>query len=121
MQPTLDSVPGTWTLWVRMKAHPTTVHYQAVFTASAPGATEGTVTVTGGPSPCSGTWKEKVSDEKENVKFTIPDPAGSGKEFKFRGYMVGGAMGGYIDGHIGPLDTAVLRSPGDWAAHKTSD
>lgn len=112
MSATLDSVPGQWTLWIRTNADPTTVTDQAAFAAS------GQVTVTAGGNSYSGTWSEKGSGSAdENVTFEIPDPAGSGDQLKFDGYMVGLAMGGMIThGLLG-----VLHPRGSWSAYKTSD
>lgn len=113
MSDTLDSVPGNWTLWMRMTANPTTtVTYQAVFAASG-----NVVTVTSGGTSYSGTWQEKGTGVKENVTFQLQGFEGSDKESRFTGYMVGLAMGGYIEG----LLTTPLDSPGNWSAHKTSD
>ncbi len=108
MSDTLDSVPGNWTLWVRMKDDQATATYQAVFAAS------GSVTV----GSQTGSWEEKEGDTAENVTFKIQDPAGSGKELTFSGYMVGLAMGGYVKG---PSLLDKILPDGSWAAYKTSD
>lgn len=110
---TNDNVVGTWSLWVRTDSHPATATYQAVFVPSATDPSQGTVTVTGGAVPSTGTWSQNngVLVPDENVNFDIPDPAGSGKEFKCSGHMVGAAMGGGIG----------LIPTGAWAASKISD
>jgi hypothetical protein len=113
MSDTLDSVPGNWTLWMRLKDSPTTtVVYQAVFAASG-----NAVTVTAGGTSYSGTWQEKGAGIKENVTFQLQGFVTPNKESRFTGYMVGLAMGGYIEGIL----TTPLDSPGNWSAYKTSD
>lgn len=108
MADTLDSVPGTWTLWVRTAQDPTsTVTYQAVFTAPAQ------LTVTGDGTSYKGTWKEKGSGVFENVTFTIENLLRPGEDSNFSGYMVGLAMGGGIGSMFDPS--------GAWSAYKTSD
>lgn len=114
----LDFVPGQWTLWVRMKGDdPKTATYQAIFTSS--GQDSGQVTVSSGGTLYTGAWQEKgFGTAKENVKFSIQDPAGSGKELHFTGFMVGLAMGGYLSPSalLGALDF-----DGSWSAYKTGD
>ncbi|HEY7770564.1 hypothetical protein [Longimicrobium sp.] len=98
MTETLESVVGTWTLFVRTRERPATATYTATFEASGPDAYQGTVTVSGGETSVTGTWRQAkdMFDEDTNVHFTVADPAGSGTEFHFSGHLVGNAVGGTI-------------------------
>lgn len=95
---TLESVVGTWSLFVRTREHPATATYTATFEVSETGEPHGTVTVDAGGTPITGKWRQSRDpfDEDQDVHFTIADPAGSGKELHFSGHLVGNAMGGTI-------------------------
>lgn len=105
MTETLESVVGTWTLFVRTRKHHATVTYTAAFEASGTDASHGTVTVSGGETPVTGSWRQAndLFDEDVNVHFTIADPAGTGEEFHFSGHLVGNAVGGTIRHVINPF------------------
>lgn len=98
MTETLESMVGTWTLFVRTKQHQATTTYTATFEASGTDASQGTVTVNAGGTSVSGSWQQAKDpfDEDQNVHFTIPDPAGSGEKFEFSGHLVGNGVGGTI-------------------------
>ena len=115
MANTLDRVPGTWTLWVRTKEHPTTA-YQATFVASSPDAREGHVTLTADGKSYSGKWQDDKDTLDEHVKFQIKGLLKPDHEVHFTGHMVGRAMGGFVPGWLGVLD---IRAA--WAGSKTSD
>ncbi|HEX6372529.1 MAG TPA: hypothetical protein VF006_26650 [Longimicrobium sp.] len=105
MTETLESVVGTWTLFVRTRQHQATATYTATFEASGTDASHGTVTVSAGGTSVTGSWRQApdMFDEDQNVHFTIPDPAGSGEELHFSGHLVGNAMGGTIRHGINPF------------------
>lgn len=112
MSDTLDSVPGSWTLWMRKPQDTAAATFQATFTNSGD-ASSGNVTVGGN----SGQWQETEEASSENIKFTIEDPEGSGHTYTFSGFMVGLAAGGTFK-----EASAILPIPaGAWSAYKTSD
>lgn len=119
MQPTLDAVPGNWTLWLRTKVQPQTAVYQATFTATGPGSSKGEVTLTSTGATYSGTWEEKDGFTDEQVNFQITGIPGVDDGLSFRGYLVGQAMGGNIAHFVGPVPLPPYA--GAWSAYKISD
>lgn len=119
MTPTLDEVPGSWTLWLRTNVHPETVAYQAVFTAMPPGTSEGQVTVTLGSTTYTGTWQEKDGLTDERVTFQVGGIPGIDDGNSFRGYLVGQAMGGSVGRFLGPVP--ISKPEAAWSAYKVSD
>lgn len=100
MTETLESVVGTWTLFVRTKQHPATTTYTATFEASGADASQGTVTVNAGGTSVTGSWRQApdLFDEDVIVHFSI-----AGEELRFSGHLVGNAVGGTIEHVINPL------------------